>query len=142
MTSGKPSLVRGDQIRARVDTRDGGFVVEVGVDWASHRSLVLLGSASIRCGTEPVTWQAASDAHEAYYVSEGTIRVEWMSVGAGEAVVHTGEYFYFPPGGTYTVTNVGQDDVSLVWTVSPSPREPGGVPGGARAQLNRNADGE
>jgi dimethylamine/trimethylamine dehydrogenase len=39
----------------------------------------------------------------------------------GEIEIGPGDSFYFPPGRVYSVENVGDDEVFLIWSVIPSP---------------------
>jgi mannose-6-phosphate isomerase-like protein (cupin superfamily) len=121
MNAKPPGRVLRDDWRVRLDTDDGGFSVAVVIDAASHGSPVLLGVEWIRPETEPVSWTADAETHEAYYVSSGHVRVEWLGPTAGDAVVGPEESFYFPPGHRYTVENVGDREAFIVWTVTPSP---------------------
>jgi uncharacterized RmlC-like cupin family protein len=121
MTPNPPGIVTVDDVRVRYDTDDGGFKVGTAIDADSHGSPVVLGAVWIRPQSEAVTWTADRQTHEGYCVCAGTIRVRWTAHGDGEAVVGPGEYFYFPPGGTYTVTNAGEEEAFLIWTVTPSP---------------------
>lgn len=121
LRAGSPGHVLPEQIRMRTDSADGGFRVGVAIDAASHGSPLLLGLAWIRPGTERVSWQAEADAHETYYIQQGRIMVAWEGENAGEIEIGPGDSFYFPPGRTYSVENVGDDEVILVWSVTPSP---------------------
>lgn len=116
-----PARVLPAEIRMRTETDDGGFKVGVVIDKQSHGSPLLLGLEWIAPGTEKVSWQAPDDAHEVYYVQQGRVRVEWDGEDAGEVEVSAGESFYFPPALTYSLENVGEDEVFIVWSIVPSP---------------------
>ncbi len=116
-----PGRVAASQARRRVETEDGGFEIGIVIDKESHGSPLLLGLEWIRPGTEVSTWSADPETHETYYVQSGRLRVSWSANGTGEEVLGPSDCFYFPPGGTYSVENVGEDDVLVVWSLVPSP---------------------
>lgn len=118
---GAPGRVPPEQIRMRSETADDGFRVGVAIDAASHGTPLLLGLAWIRPGTERVSWHADADTHETYYIQQGRLLVAWDGENEGETEIGPGDSFYFPPGRVYSVENVGDDEVSLVWNVIPSP---------------------
>jgi mannose-6-phosphate isomerase-like protein (cupin superfamily) len=117
-----PAKVMPDAIRMRTETADGGFRVGFVVDAQSHGSPLLLGLEWIRPGTELSSWEADAETHETYYVQQGRIRVSWQGDDAAEVEVGPGESFYFPPSRTYTVENVGEDEVFVIWGLTPSPQ--------------------
>jgi quercetin dioxygenase-like cupin family protein len=105
----------------RTETEDGGFRVGIVIDRESHQTDLLLGLEWIDPGTEPVSWKAPDDAHETYYMNKGRLRVAWDGDDAGEEILTEGDSFYFPPARTYTLENVGDDEVFIVWSIIPSP---------------------
>ncbi len=116
-----PARVLPSEIRMRTETDDGGFKVGVVIDKQSHGSPLLLGLEWIKPGTEKVSWQAPADAHEVYYVQQGRVLVGWDGESAGEVEVSAGESFYFPPALTYSLENLGNEEVFIVWSIVPSP---------------------
>ncbi|MBS1887544.1 MAG: cupin domain-containing protein [Actinobacteria bacterium] len=91
------------------------------VDAEVQGSPLVFALAWIRPSTERVSWTADDHTHETYYVKNGTLRVTWDGTDAGAATLGPSDSFYFPPGRTYSAENVGDDDVALVWAMTPSP---------------------
>jgi mannose-6-phosphate isomerase-like protein (cupin superfamily) len=119
--SGGPERVAPESVRRRIETSDGGFEVGVVIDQESHGSPLLLGLEWVKPRTEAVSWTADEKTHETYYVERGRLRIRWDGDQSGEATVGPTDSFYFPPGLTYSVENVGDDDVFVVWSLVPSP---------------------
>lgn len=114
-----PSAVKPEEARVRYETADNGFKVAVLIDAHSHDSPLLLGLEWIKPGTEPVSWTADDVSHEVYYISQGRLKVS--SSEAPSVVLEPEDSFYFPPDHTYTIENIGDEDVFLVWSIVPSP---------------------
>lgn len=117
----RPERVTSASARRRTETSDGGFEVGIVIDRESHGSPLLLGLEWVRPGTEVVSWTADAETHETYYVERGRIRIRWDGDEIGEAVLGPADCFYFPPGLTYSVENVGEEDVFVIWSLMPSP---------------------
>ncbi|MGV1049655.1 MAG: cupin domain-containing protein [Solirubrobacterales bacterium] len=116
-----PGPVAAASARRRVETEDGGFEIGIVIDAESHGSPLLLGLEWIQPGTEVSTWSADAETHETYYVERGRLRIGWTGAEAGEATLGPSDCFYFPPGGTYSAENVGEDEVLVIWSLVPSP---------------------
>jgi len=126
MTPNQPRLLRPDSFHTHYDTDDGGFKVGVAIDGERHGSRLAFGVKWIRRGTERVDWRADDVTHEAYYMQQGTLRVTWADPQAGESTLRTGDCFYLPPGRDYSLQNVGDDDLVLVWAMTPPADDAGG----------------
>jgi mannose-6-phosphate isomerase-like protein (cupin superfamily) len=114
-----------ESMRIYDDTPDGGLKVGVAVDAESRGSKLAFGLKWIRPGTQRVSWRADAETYEAYFVQQGSLRVTWDGPDSGEAVVTTGECFYLPPGRSYSIENVGGDEVRGVWaSTSPAADAP------------------
>jgi len=116
-----PERVAPESVRRRVETADGGFEVGIVIDQESHGSPLLLGLEWVQAGTEVVSWTADERTHETYYVERGRLQIRWEGSQAGEATIGPTDSFYFPPGLTYSVENVGEDDAFVVWSLVPAP---------------------
>jgi mannose-6-phosphate isomerase-like protein (cupin superfamily) len=108
-----------DQARISYDTEDQGFKVGILIDAGSHDSPLLLGLEWIKRGTEPVSWTADEKSHEVHFIVQGHLKIS--SSDGASAVLDPQDSYYFPPGRTYTVENAGDEDVFLVWSITPSP---------------------
>jgi mannose-6-phosphate isomerase-like protein (cupin superfamily) len=113
-----PSVVKPDEARVHAETSDNGCRVGVLVDAESHGSAMLHGLEWIDVGSKPVTWTADDETHEVYYLISGRLRVSWHG---GTADLEPGDSMYLPPDRTYMATNVGQEQVFLVWSAVPAP---------------------
>lgn len=101
-----------------IDTDDGGLRYAVAVDVTEDESLLRFGLKWIDAGTEAVSWQAGDGAHETYYVHEGALRIQWSGTEQGQVTVSAGECFYLAPGRSYTIENVGPNDVFVIWAAT------------------------
>lgn len=117
----RPTLVPRERVHVYDDTPDGGLQVGIAVDAERLGSRLAFGLKWIRPGTQRVSWTAGADTYEAYFVQQGSLKVTWDGDSAGEAVVGAGECFYLPPALTYSIENVGDDEVRGVWASTPSP---------------------
>lgn len=108
-------------MRSRIETSDGGFTIEIGIDPPKHRSPLWFGIATLRPDTEPVSWDASDETYEGYYVTKGSITISWEGESSGKADVSAGECFYFSPEHKYTLTNPGGAEADFVWAVTPPP---------------------
>jgi mannose-6-phosphate isomerase-like protein (cupin superfamily) len=126
MTASRPALVPADSFRTHYDTPDKGFEVRTAIDAESHGSRLELGVQRIRSGTERVSWTPDKETAEAYYLQQGSLRVTWSQPEAGECTLNPGDCMYLPGGNAYSLENVGDDDVHLVWAVRRS--DPWGDP--------------
>lgn len=118
-----PTRLPLEQVHVYDDTPDGGLKVGVAVDAERFGSRLAFGLKWIRPGTERVSWEAG-ETYEVYFVRHGSLKVTWDGDDAGEAVVAAGECFYLPPGRTYSIENVGDDEVRGVWASVPSAEAP------------------
>jgi mannose-6-phosphate isomerase-like protein (cupin superfamily) len=119
-----PTLIRPADVRVYDDTEDGGLKVGVAVDAPRSGSRLGFGLKWIRPGTERVSWTADDATHEAYFVHQGSLEITWDGEPAGVAVVSAGECFYLAPGRTYSIENVGTDEVFAIWASTPPPGQP------------------
>ena len=117
-----PGAITSDEVRVREESPDGKIKVSIAIEQASHGSGMAFGTARVLPEVEAVSWRFPDDTHEAYYVSDGTLKLTWDGSDPGEQVVGPGEYFYFPPGRTYTIQNAGHEEAFFVWAISPSPQ--------------------
>jgi len=124
MSVDHPSRIAPDQLRMQTGTPDGGLTVGIAVDEESHGSRLVFGLEWIKAGTDRASWTANRETYEAYYVQQGTLQIAWSSPDEGETTVGPGDAFYFPPGHAYSIENVGQADVFVVWALTPRMPEP------------------
>jgi mannose-6-phosphate isomerase-like protein (cupin superfamily) len=124
MSAARPSRVSSQELRRATGTSDGGLRLGIAIDGASHGSKLVFGLEWIRPGTERALWAADEETYEAYYVQSGSLRVTWSAPEVGESQLAAGDCFYFAPGHTYGIENVGEDEVVVVWAITPSMPEP------------------
>ena len=108
-------------VAVNVETEDGRFRTAVLVDAARGGSPLLLGACWIDPGAPVVSWTADEHTHETYYVVAGRLRVSWTDADADAVELSPEDGFYFPPGRTYSLENVGEETVFLVYGMTPSP---------------------
>jgi mannose-6-phosphate isomerase-like protein (cupin superfamily) len=116
----RPSRILADEITVMPET--DAFHVGTIVSRDRHGSAFLLGTVHMEPGPNPVSWTAAPDVHETYTMQAGHLHVAWDGSPSGSAELHPTDSFYFPPGRTYTLRNVGPDPVALLYVVHPAPR--------------------
>jgi mannose-6-phosphate isomerase-like protein (cupin superfamily) len=120
MSSPCPGAIKlGD---ASVESETDRFHVGLLVSNQSHGSKLLLGAVWMDAGPAPVSWSAARGVHETYHLQRGQLEVSWEGEHNGRAVLLPGDSFYFPPEHEYTLRNVGEEQVFLIYAVTPAPR--------------------
>lgn len=96
---------------------------------AEHGSNIMAGVSWMAPGEASAWWSTEAErpddasihylgpVHEFFYLMTGQCKIEWDE-GVFDFVV--GDTVFFAPGYTYRITNVGVDEVALVYAVTPA----------------------
>ncbi len=73
---------------------------------------------------QPLEWSATGlmeGMQETYYVVSGRLEVTWTAETSGTVELKPGSVFFFPPGGSYAKRVIGDEQVFVIYSLTPAP---------------------